>query len=250
MSLPPSCSFHQLLLLASRLSVIPGLGGFYVSQAQGGNHCRWQVPSLNGSLILPSGPTEAVRVDVSESWGKGPEFWCSVNWRGEELNLRMEREIAPGHGWQVLPHGNPSRRGSSPSETGKLGRDGWGRCRWGLSACSCSRRESATSCLLLDWTMQTWASTGLQQPSWPTFQDQIRVWKISLDEILTLDFPLVLVDEHCSWICFELDTWEELAGWLSSEESGLPMQETRVWSLGLEDPLEKEMANYSSILAW
>ena len=28
------------------------------------------------------------------------------------------------------------------------------------------------------------------------------------------------------------------------------MQETWVWSLGWEDPLEKEMATYSSILAW
>ena len=28
------------------------------------------------------------------------------------------------------------------------------------------------------------------------------------------------------------------------------MQETMVWSLGWEDPLEKEMATHSSILAW
>ena len=28
------------------------------------------------------------------------------------------------------------------------------------------------------------------------------------------------------------------------------MQETRVWSLGQEDPLEKEMATHSNILAW
>ena len=28
------------------------------------------------------------------------------------------------------------------------------------------------------------------------------------------------------------------------------MQETRVYSLGWEDPLEKRMANHSSILAW
>ena len=28
------------------------------------------------------------------------------------------------------------------------------------------------------------------------------------------------------------------------------MWETRVRSLGLEDPLEKEMATYSSVLAW
>ena len=30
----------------------------------------------------------------------------------------------------------------------------------------------------------------------------------------------------------------------------LPMQETSVWSLDQEDPLEKEMAIHSSILAW
>ena len=30
----------------------------------------------------------------------------------------------------------------------------------------------------------------------------------------------------------------------------LAMQETQVQSLGGEDPLEKEMANYSHILAW
>ena len=29
-----------------------------------------------------------------------------------------------------------------------------------------------------------------------------------------------------------------------------PMRETRVWSLGQEDPLEKEMVSHSSILAW
>ena len=28
------------------------------------------------------------------------------------------------------------------------------------------------------------------------------------------------------------------------------MQETQVWFLGWEDPLEKEMATHSSILAW
>ena len=29
-----------------------------------------------------------------------------------------------------------------------------------------------------------------------------------------------------------------------------PMQETQVWSLGWEDPLEKEMTTHSSIIAW
>ena len=33
-------------------------------------------------------------------------------------------------------------------------------------------------------------------------------------------------------------------------KNGPAMQETRVQSLGQEDPLEKEMATHSSILAW
>ena len=38
--------------------------------------------------------------------------------------------------------------------------------------------------------------------------------------------------------------------WLSGKKIHLPMQETQVRSLDVEDPLEKEMATYSSILAW
>ena len=40
---------------------------------------------------------------------------------------------------------------------------------------------------------------------------------------------------------------------LSAKETAcqfMPMQETGVWSLGWEDPLEEEMAAHSSILAW
>ena len=41
------------------------------------------------------------------------------------------------------------------------------------------------------------------------------------------------------------------ASLLAQRLKGLPtMQETWVRSLGLEDPLEKEMATHSSILAW
>ena len=38
--------------------------------------------------------------------------------------------------------------------------------------------------------------------------------------------------------------------WLRGKRICLPMQETQVQSLGWEDSLEKEMAAYSSILAW
>ena len=37
---------------------------------------------------------------------------------------------------------------------------------------------------------------------------------------------------------------------LSAKRTHLPVQETLVWSLGQDDPLEKEMATHSSILAW
>ena len=39
--------------------------------------------------------------------------------------------------------------------------------------------------------------------------------------------------------------------WVAQMVKNLPaIQETQVQSLGLEDPLEKGMATYSSILAW
>ena len=47
-------------------------------------------------------------------------------------------------------------------------------------------------------------------------------------------------------LCLVQPTW-----WLSgSDNKNLAMQETEVLSLGRDDPLEKEMATYSSILAW
>ena len=38
--------------------------------------------------------------------------------------------------------------------------------------------------------------------------------------------------------------------WGAIAFSSLPVQETQIPSLGWEDPLEKEMATHSSILAW
>ena len=42
----------------------------------------------------------------------------------------------------------------------------------------------------------------------------------------------------------------KLYPFIGSDGSLSAMKETRVWSLGWEDPLEKEMATHSSILAW
>ena len=41
-----------------------------------------------------------------------------------------------------------------------------------------------------------------------------------------------------------------LPGWHGGKRIHLPMQEMQVRSLSGEDPLEKEMAAHSSILAW
>ena len=46
---------------------------------------------------------------------------------------------------------------------------------------------------------------------------------------------------------------QRLPKWFSGKKIHLPMQETQeawVWSMGREDPLKKEMATHSSILAW
>ena len=58
-----------------------------------------------------------------------------------------------------------------------------------------------------------------------------------------------------SWGCKELDTTERLNSTeltlVAQMVKHLPaMRETQVRSLGWEDPLEKEMATHSSILAW
>ena len=45
--------------------------------------------------------------------------------------------------------------------------------------------------------------------------------------------------------------YKGLPQWLSGKDSAMrELQETRVWSLGQEDPLRKGMAPHSSILAW
>ena len=49
---------------------------------------------------------------------------------------------------------------------------------------------------------------------------------------------------------FQLDsTYHGLLWWFSSKEPPT-MQETGIGSLGWEEPLEKEMATHSTILAW
>ena len=54
----------------------------------------------------------------------------------------------------------------------------------------------------------------------------------------------------CGLILLNKSACSKNPTWRSGEEPGLPMQETLVQSLGLENLLEKEMTTLSSILAW
>ena len=60
------------------------------------------------------------------------------------------------------------------------------------------------------------------------------------------------LDEHDGWHSLDGTYIRRLrASLVAQTVKSLPaVQETRVQSLGQEDPLEKEMATHSSILAW
>ena len=59
---------------------------------------------------------------------------------------------------------------------------------------------------------------------------------------------LVLREEFGHLLSILLSTWASLVAQTVKHLSA--MQETRVQSLGWENPLEKEMATHSSVLAW
>ena len=84
------------------------------------------------------------------------------------------------------------------------------------------------------------------------------VWRISsLFNLFILDLQALFWNGGKDWFKatdlfnvfdFDLVVWASL---VAQTVKNLPaMQETLVWSLGWEDPLEKGMATHSSILAW
>ena len=63
--------------------------------------------------------------------------------------------------------------------------------------------------------------------------------------------PEVNLESYYGCIKFEVAYWRSRASLVAQMVKRLcAMQETRVQSLGWDDPLEKEMAAHSSILAW
>ena len=52
-------------------------------------------------------------------------------------------------------------------------------------------------------------------------------------------------------VIYKMGAFQEFHALIAQSLKNLPaMQETQVWFLGQEDPLEKEMAIHSSILVW
>ena len=70
-------------------------------------------------------------------------------------------------------------------------------------------------------------------------------------------YHLIRIEGQCENVNSIIPRWEKyactffwgslIARW---QRIHLPMQETRIWSTGREDPLEKEMATHASVLAW
>ena len=63
------------------------------------------------------------------------------------------------------------------------------------------------------------------------------------------DFCLYFTDFPSVWKCLGTFPHQGFPGG-SVVKNLSEMQETQVWSLGQEDPLEKEMATHSGIFAW
>ena len=99
-----------------------------------------------------------------------------------------------------------------------------------------------SSCSLYFKTLKTYGNTYWYSCSFPWlginihFRDKVDVYRASLVQRIdifrefTKYFISFLVAQRLKWLP--------------------PMRETWVWSLGWEDPLEKEVATHSSILAW
>ena len=73
---------------------------------------------------------------------------------------------------------------------------------------------------------------------------------------LTLSLSPVMIQASFNSVVFIPEYWIQVSYQFSSSGGSavkkihLPAQETWVWSLGWEDPLEEEMAAHSSIIAW
>ena len=86
------------------------------------------------------------------------------------------------------------------------------------------------------------------RPRTMAWKEDIKLSESEADQTRCLDFCLLFVSHEFYKSDGKFSAWDSL---VAQTMKNLPaMQETWVQSLGQEDPLEKEMATHSSILAW
>ena len=91
------------------------------------------------------------------------------------------------------------------------------------------------------WKLHLWGQDSLLL--FLNFHIFIERFSITLDNLI-ISLSCILCMDSCEWLC-------EFTSLIAQLVKNLPaMKETWVRFLGWEDPLEKEMATHSSILAW
>ena len=104
----------------------------------------------------------------------------------------------------------------------------------------------AIPCFLQGTCFQEW----LVDPSSIADDSYFAPWHLTLTDVFSENprMPLVSYSTRTGWILWK--SWKLNLDLAQTVKHLSALQETRVQSLGWEDPLEKEMAAHSSILAW
>ena len=104
--------------------------------------------------------------------------------------------------------------------------------------------------LVLDFSPETGISSAPDfPPLFPGWRPKITRWWLS-------HFYFFLINEKILWSLYIFNCLTSISLWIKFPQwlrIWMPMQETQetwIWSLGQEDPLEEEMATHSSVLAW
>ena len=117
----------------------------------------------------------------------------------------------------------------------------WQGCAW-AHACTHAHTHTHTHTHRIWISICKWGPKQLSK--WPEIT-QLRIW------LRFIGIQIYSLGHHFVWIKEKLISYG-FPWWLhgkTNKQTHLPMQDTWVWSLGWEDPLEEEMATHPSILA-
>ena len=88
---------------------------------------------------------------------------------------------------------------------------------------------------------------GEEPSSFSAIEVSSSIWRMHTGKQKSKNYP----PQYIQYLIFHrLSTFNSQLVPIVGSLISLPMQEIQVWSLGWEDPLEKEVATHSNILAW